>query len=320
MRGKTRHTLRVLRLILAGAAVGLASQVLLTAETLQVGGANLEVVIRDGKLDLPRPAIVDWIRRAAQAVTVYYGRFPLPAIRIDVRPRVGDKGVSRGTTYGFNGGFTRISVGEHTSKQDLDEDWMMTHELIHMAFPDMVEEHHWIEEGIATYIEPIARVQAGQMSAVKAWGDMMEGMPKGLPERGDRGLDHTHTWGRTYWGGAVFCLVADVEIRKATKNRKGLQDALRAILKAGGNITVEWPIEQAFQTGDQATGTHVLSNLYEQMKATAVPTDLPALWKELGVERRGNTAVFDDRAPLAAARSAITGGAGLHERIGVSQD
>ena len=52
----------------------------------------------------------------------------------------------------------------------------------------------------------------------------------------DRGLDRTRTWGRTYWGGALFCLMADVEIRKQTGNRVGLQDALRTILSAGGSI------------------------------------------------------------------------------------
>ena len=42
---------------------------------------------------------------------------------------------------------------------------------------------------------------------------------------GGFGLDNTHTWGRTYWGGAMFCLLADVEIRRRTHNRRGLQDA-----------------------------------------------------------------------------------------------
>ncbi len=289
------------------------------AETLKVGGAEIEVNFRQVPVDPPKTVLLDWITKAAQAVSIYYGRFPLPSARIDVRPRAGRRGVSNGTTYGFQGGFTRISVGEHTTKQDLDEDWMMTHELIHMTYPDMDEEHHWIEEGIATYVEPIARAQAGQLSVEKMWDGMVKGMPQGQPEPGDHGLDHTHTWGRTYWGGALFCLVADVEIRKATKSRKGLQDALRGILDAGGNITTHWPIAKAFETGDQATGTHVLKDLYERMKANPVQTDLPALWKELGVEVHGKTVSFSDNAPLAQVRAAINGGAGMRERIGMSK-
>lgn len=57
--------------------------------------------------------------------------------------------------------------------------------------------------------------------------------PFGRPEAGDRGLDRTPTWGRTYWGGAFFCFVADVQIREATHGAKSLDDALRAIVAAG---------------------------------------------------------------------------------------
>ena len=304
--------------MLVGIALGLLLPAHAMPETLKIGGTEIQVTFREGATDLPKTVLLDWISKAAQAVSAYYGRFPVSSARIDVRPRAGHRGITNGTTYGGNGAFTRISVGEHTTKQDLDEDWMMTHELVHMTFPDMAEEHHWIEEGIATYVEPIARQQAGQLSLTKMWSDMAKGMPQGLPESGDRGLDHTHTWGRTYWGGALFCLIADAEIRKATNSRKGLQDALRAILHAGGNITVDWPIEKAFETGDRPTGTHVVANLYEQMKAAPVQTNLPALWKELGVEVHGDAVSFYDRAPLAAVRAAINGSTKMHERIGMS--
>jgi len=43
-----------------------------------------------------------------------------------------------------------------------------------------------------------------------------------------------HTPGPHILGWRAVCLVADVEIRKQTGNRKGLQDALRAIVAAGG--------------------------------------------------------------------------------------
>jgi hypothetical protein len=133
-------------------------------------------------------------------------------------------------------------------------------------------------------------------------------MPQGLPEPGDEGLDHTHTWGRTYWGGALFCLLADVEIHRQTHNRKGLGDALRAILDAGGNIREDWDVEKAFTTGDRATGVSILMPLYNKMKDRPYDVDLPAIWKELGIERDGNTVRFVDSAPLAATRNAITFG------------
>ncbi len=164
-----------------------------------------------------------------------------------------------------------------------------------------------MEEGSATYVEPIARVKIGQLTPAQIWRDMVRDMPQGLPGAGDQGLDQTHSWGRTYWGGAMFCLLADVGIRKNTKNAKGLQDALRAINHAGGNIEVDWPLERAFELGDRATGTKTLMELYQQMATKPVPVDLPDLWKQLGVNSSHGSVTFDDHAPLAAIRAAITG-------------
>jgi predicted metalloprotease with PDZ domain len=130
-------------------------------------------------------------------------------------------------------------------------------------------------------------------------------MPNGLPQSGDQGLDHTHTWGRTYWGGALFCLLADVEIRKKTGNRFGLRDAMSAVLRASGGVSFEMPIDRVFKVGDEATGTSVLRDLYAQMKDKPVSPDMDDLWRQLGVRLHGDKADLLDDAPLAATRKAI---------------
>ena len=135
---------------------------------------------------------------------------------------------------------------------------------------------------------------------------MLRDMKQGLPETGDRGLDGTDGWGRTYWGGAMFCLLADVEIRKQTGNRAGLQQAQRGILAAGGNMEQDWPVARIFKLGDKATGTTVLTDLYAKMGDTAYAPDLDALWRDLGVSMQGGRVSFDDSAPLAPIRRAIT--------------
>ncbi|MBV9768475.1 MAG: hypothetical protein JOZ32_02790 [Bryobacterales bacterium] len=274
------------------------------------GGSTIDVTFGPGKIDLPKASIIAWISNAANAVSEYFGRFPVQNARLMVKPAEGRSGVFQGMTFGGQrGAFTRIAAGQTTTQQQLDDDWMMTHEFIHMAFPDLSgesDEHHWMEEGMATYLEPIARAQIGHLSAERVWGDCVRDMPQGLPKEGDRGLDRTPTWGRTYWGGAIFWLLADVQIREATHNQKGLQEALRGILKAGGNITNDWPVERVLNVGDQVTGTAVLEDLYNQMKATAVHTDLNELWRRMGVQVKNGKVTFDDRAPLAEVRKAIT--------------
>jgi hypothetical protein len=216
------------------------------------------------------------------------------------------RGVRNGMTFGDHGARITIHVGSETSASELASDWMMTHEMVHLAFPSVDDRHHWIEEGIATYVEPIARIRAGHLSVDQMWYDLVRDMPQGLPQAGDRGLDHTHTWGRTYWGGALFCLLADIEIRRQTNNAKGLEHALRGILDAGGDIREEWDVEDALKSGDRATGANVLKPLYDKMKDQPVGVDLDALWAQLGVELTGGTVHLDDNAKLAAIRRAIT--------------
>ncbi len=253
-----------------------------------------------------RDDLLRWINRAATAVCTYYGTFPVTHLILAVHSR-GAPGVHHGVTYARNGGFITISVGPQTSVTQLDEDWVLTHEMIHLAFPSMAEEHHWIEEGISVYVEPVARAQAGQLPTSKMWSDVMRDMPQGEPGEDDRGLDRTHTWARTYRGGALFCLVADVQTRERTNNRRGLQDALRGILQDGGTITRDWNIERALVAGDKATGTTVLEDLYRDMRDKPFPVDLPGLWKKLGLRRNDDGSIeFVPSAPLAGVREAIT--------------
>jgi hypothetical protein len=269
-------------------------------------GGQIEISFEDGPLDLSRDEVTAWISKSASAVTAYFGRFPVSRYQIVIEPVSGRSGVLSGTTWPEGGAHSRIHIGEHTTVRDLDRDWVMTHEMVHTAFPDQPPSHHWIEEGISTYVEPLARSWIGRYSTTKVWTDLVDGLPNGLPRDGDGGLDHTPTWGRTYWGGALFCLMADIEIRERTQGRRGLVDALRGILAAGGNDQVSWPIERAFREGDKAVGVPVLEELYKKMKDAPVAPDLDAIWRGLGVTVRHGALDLDERAPKAAIRRAIS--------------
>jgi hypothetical protein len=271
---------------------------------VEIAGSEIDIVFNSPVSDSLREMVLGRVRLSAKAIVNYYRRYPVPEVRIDVFPHFG-RGVSGGRASGWNGARIRLGVGKESTPADFAEDWVTTHEMVHLAFPSQEDQHHWIEEGQAVYIEPIARARIAELTPEKIWGDMVRDMPQGQPAKGDEGLDNTHTWGRTYWGGAIFCLLADVQIRERTHNQKGLEDALRAVL-AEGNIESEWPLERAIAIGDKATGVPVLHELYEQMKARPVTVDLDALWKKLGVNAVNGQVVLDDSAPLAAIRKAIT--------------
>ncbi|MGC1729075.1 MAG: hypothetical protein WA747_06815 [Steroidobacteraceae bacterium] len=252
-------------------------------------------------------AIQEWIERSARIVAAYYGGFPVTDLTVHLIAMPGD-GIDGGTTYGTPRAFIRLRVGRDVTEPQLLADWVLVHEMTHLALPDVGEEHAWLSEGLATYIEGVARVQAGNRAETDVWEEELRSMPRGLPQPGDQGLDHTHTWGRTYWGGAMFCLLADVDIRRRTHNRLGLQDAVRAILRASGGLGTDWPIARVLRTGDAAVGTSTLEDLYAQMRDTPVTPNLPRLWHELGVDPQGTAVRLTQDAPLAAVRLAIMRG------------
>ncbi len=278
-----------------------------TGAVLESGASRIHVSFERGAFAVGDAQLLAWIERAARSVREYYGSFPVTELEIRLRSHAG-RGLRGGRVLPIAKPTIAMDVGTRTVAVQLQRNWSMTHEMVHLAFPNVPRAHHWIEEGLASYVEPIARARSGWLDEDAVWREWIENLPLGLPEDGDRGLDHTPTWGRTYWGGALFCFVADLEIRKATGNRSELRDALRGILASGGNITRHWPLDRALRRGDEATRTTVLRDLYAEMKDQPKHVDLDAIWRELGVSLRNGRIHYDDGAPLAALRRTLVMG------------
>jgi hypothetical protein len=275
-----------------------------SSRELSLDGVNLRIEFADSRFRGGTEPLLEWIKRSLGIVSAYYGTFPTSSLRIQIVPEDGG-GVHGGKTWGYRGGFIRVQVGRDVTAAQLLDDWVLVHEMTHLALPDVGDDQSWFSEGLAVYVEGISREQAGNRTQQDVFAEQMKQMPRGMPQAGDRGLDHTHTWGRTYWGGAMFCFLADVEIHRRTGNRFGLQDAMRAVAKASGGLSADWPISRVFATADAATGTKVLEELYAQMKDSPVAPDLHDLWTKLGVVSDGGTVMLHDDAPLAGIRRAI---------------
>jgi len=270
---------------------------------IRVGAATLTVVYEGNAPPMPPAELEAWVQGAAQMVADYLGAFPVPSLEVTLVGR-GWGGVGFGMHD--EGRWLTIYLGRNTDAEDLANDWVMVHEMLHAAFPDLQRDHRWMQEGFSTYLEPIVRARAGNTTEADVWRRFMRSMHYGRPEAGDRGLDRTHTWGRTYWGGALFWMMADIELRKRTNNEKSLRDAVRGILAEGGNGRADWSTKRVVEVGDAATGTTVLRDLYAKMAEAPGDVDLDALWGELGIARVEGETVFHEDAPLAHVRRAIT--------------
>ncbi len=270
--------------------------------TVRAGGGSVDLAIAPA-LAPRKQAIVAWASAAARDVASYFGRYPVPRALVLVlagrRP-----GVSFGATQGNGGASILVWVSPASTADALADDPVLVHEMVHFGLPALPRQYRWFEEGLATYVEPIARAAGGRLAPAEVWSMLLDGLPRALPGPSGPGLDESRSWASTYWGGALFAFLADVAIRERTGNDRSLRDALRGIQSEGGSIAVRWTLERTLAAGDAATGTTVLSDLHARM-GRRVEVDLEGVWRRLGVARKGRAVAFDDAAPLARIRRSI---------------
>jgi len=112
--------------------------------TVEAAASKIDATVTTEALKVSDSQLKQWVQKASDAVVAYYGRYPVPHLTLQIRSFDG-KGVRGGQTFSREGGFIRIAVGSQTSEDDLNSDWMLAHEMVHLTFPNMQDEHHWIE-------------------------------------------------------------------------------------------------------------------------------------------------------------------------------
>ena len=79
-------------------------------ESLDIGGASIVVVFSAGDARARRRAVLAWVTRSAQAVTTYFGRFPVKQVHVLVSSSA-DGGIIYGAprTYGVR---LKVAIGK----------------------------------------------------------------------------------------------------------------------------------------------------------------------------------------------------------------
>src|SRR5579863_6661101 len=133
---KTRR--KVLEGLLAAASGAGMSAVLRAGDLpahLEVGHASIDVYFDSDSFDLGPAALLDWVMQSARAATAYFARFPVKHARVRLLQSPGAR-ISSGVSFGELGRVgCRITVGQHVTQADLNDDWVLTHEMIHFGFP-----------------------------------------------------------------------------------------------------------------------------------------------------------------------------------------
>lgn len=261
------------------------------------GAIRLEVGVRGASVSVDE--VERWTRRAALMVRRYAGRFVGRTVPLRV----------------VSGGFGGVAFGQHTregrvlillgaesSRETLERDPILLHELLHTAFPRLAARHAWMREGLSTYLETLLRRKAGVLSETTLWRIWARSMPRGVPGPNARGLDRTRGWASTYWGGALFWLVTDVALHERGHS---VSDVLRAVLDAGADSRHAWPMPHLIEVVDGALGHTVFGEHYRAMALRPHRIDVPDLLARLGVVSRHGELALSESAPLSGIRRSL---------------
>ncbi len=268
--------------------------------------AVLRVAILDGVSESARADLFDWVERTAQAQSNYWQGFTAKQALLGLVPVTHRRGVGYGRSVPGGGVTVMVEVGTDVDRRRLFDDWVLTHELIHTGMPFIRHGGTWFMEGAATYVEPIIRARAGWKTEEEVWREWVDNMPKGVQAFSSsmanaRGQEN-------YWGGAIFMLLADVGLRRATNGAKGLEDCLAGVLWGGLDGARRATIQEYAAACDRVTATTVMSGLVERHFTNAERVDLGALWKDLGISLVAGRIALDDSASSAKWRKLIVPG------------
>jgi len=270
--------------------------------------ATITLAIVDPGLKGEAKVFDQWVRDSARQVARYFRGFPARRSMILVLPVGGRSGVFRGRVVSGGGPTVILRVGGNIDRKRLYNDWILVHELIHIGSPYLRRAGRWLNEGTAVYLQSIVHVRAGWLSSARVWRGFMRQMPLGLDTIQGNGLRTARGIGGVYWGGSLFMLLADIDIRHRTKGKKSLGDCLRAVLWQGGDSSQVWTPEKMMAVCDKAVGTNTMSRLAARYVSRGTEVDLGKLWRDLGLIRDENGFRIDESAPLAAIRKAIMAG------------
>nr|WP_298688920.1 hypothetical protein [uncultured Dongia sp.] len=267
----------------------------------------LAIVQLDAALALTPDGLGRWIGDVAASNARFWGRVPVDPTLLVLMPDTGVRGLSGGRVMAAGGATILLRIGDQTALFDFYEEWVLVHEFLHLGSPLVRDTGIWFNEGIATYFEPILRARAGWKTEDAVWLEWIDWMPRGVADLGPPGLAQAR---RPYWGGALFMLLADIELRRRSDGRRGVEDCLRDILRQGANIAIRWPTAAVIAACDQDDGdAGVFAGLAARYLYGGEVLDLDTLWRNLGVSKSDTGGiVYDDTAPLAHVRQAIVWG------------
>jgi len=268
---------------LARVAIGRLSET-----TIERPGGRLHVAIGGTPDAAQRARLLAWLGRVSDAATTAYGRLPLADVQVLVIP-VGaqrDAVVFGQSTRGQGNGLS-LFVDPSRDARAFERDWIAVHELSHLFHPHLGARGAWLAEGLATYLQNVLRARAGLLTPAQAWAELADGFARGraaTPRDGASTLEHAsldmeneHGYTRVYWSGTAYWLAVDLELRRTSGGRLGVDEALRRFDACCLAPTRDWTPQAFVERLDTLLATDVFARRWREYRALTQFPDAPAL-------------------------------------------
>jgi hypothetical protein len=120
-------------------------------QVLSIRNVTVQLDIPDASFRVGTAELTAWVERSCRSLPTLTAAFPRTTCRC---------------------------VGREVTADELRADWVMVHEMAHLALPQVGRWHPWLAEGVATYVEGVARVQAGNRTAAAVWTELVNSIPQ----------------------------------------------------------------------------------------------------------------------------------------------
>lgn len=273
------------------------------------GDAELTLALPGSTLQLPPATLSAWVSAVAEGNRRFWARSPAQGGLVLLIPSE-KGGVPFGRVMSLGDSVVTVLVGKEATSNELYNDWVLVHEFLHLGSPLMRDTGPWLNEGIATFYEPVLRARAGWKSEDEIWREWISQMPRGVNAMTESGLENAGRGG-IYWGGAIFVLMAEIHALQTSGGKIGFSDCLRDVLADGADATVKWQTRKLLGRCDAMLGTPTLVPLADRFVAQGSAMTLSQIWDLLGVALTEDGQIrYDDKAELAWLRPLIIWGGG----------
>ncbi len=259
---------------------------------------SVEVALMDGPMQLPHARLLERVTEVFAAAAEFWEGLPVDSILVSFFPIPGRDDVLFGKVLSSPAPTVCVWIGAECRPDQLRDDWMFMHEVLHLGFP-MTRRGKWLDEGMSTYFEPLVRARAGWATEQEVWEELVRGMPRGRATLEQRGMLQARGIDGIYWGGALFCLLVDHEIRRRTAGKQGLEDGLRRLF--ADDLCIDsgvFDLSQVARCLRSAYPDNVWDDLWARYVEGSAPVPLEELWGSLGIRIRGEQVELDADHPL----------------------